>query len=140
MNMHTGRAPEEAPDADLLGYLSGLPAPAATPALWARIDGTQTRRRRRRQLLGAGGAVSAVAVLAMVAVHIGRSAVDAPIVFEANVPLAAPLDVRQIDRQLQAAYDDAADPEQINALWQARALATTPIEQENQRHEALIRL
>ncbi len=124
MNMHSEHD-GQAPSTDALRlHLAGLPEPGSQADLWPRIERTRARRRVGRRI-AAAGALCAVAVAGLFGLRM--TAVNPGLLADAAPP-ATPLvsaDLRMIDHQLQAAYDHAADPEHINALWHARELAAS---------------
>lgn len=128
------------PDGGLRGYLSRLPAPDPTASLWPRIEHTRRWRRRRRRLLGTGTVLGTVALLTALMVREPTPFAVPAVTLEAAPVIEIQADLRDIDHRLQAAYDQNASPEQIDFLWQAREFAATEINQENYRHDALIRL
>jgi cell division protein FtsL len=120
-------------------HLAGLPIPEASTALWSRIERTRQRRRLRRQL-AATGAVAAVAMIAVLKLSMPDPAqVTQATAAMATAPASEP-DLRAIDHQLQSAYDHAADPEQIQALWLAREHATRTAATRSIEDDRIIRL
>lgn len=120
-------------------HLAGLPEPQPAPALWPRIE----RTRRRRQLGRRVATVCGAGVLVLGSVMALRMPTRDPGAFVTAAPSAPThfsANLRAIDHQLQAAYDGAADAEQIKSLWRAREHAANSLDARSIDHDHIIRL
>lgn len=109
--------------------------PTPSPALWTRIEHSHQRRRRQRRLRRAGLGIAALLLLALLPLRPWNAPPDEPVAVEAAAPAPDSEALRRIDRQLQAAYDGGADPEQIATLWRLREqLALTGAEDSHESH------
>jgi hypothetical protein len=108
------------PNASALRDLQDPPLP---PGLWTRLEDRRRLRFARRRM--AGVAAMAIAAVGLFAVLRAPDAEHdrAPQVAgsgDAPTPAAAALQVRAIDRELQAAYQAGAAADEIERLWRAR--------------------
>lgn len=119
-------------------YLESLPLPEASDGLFDRVERTRGRRRLvRRVSIGA----TAILVLGLgVAPFLLTSAPPAPSIAgqQSDGDMQSPqlttrpeeAELRLIDRQLAAAYTDAAPEGHIDTLWQRRRAAILRLEKE----------
>ncbi len=105
-------------------YLRGLPQQLPPPGLGEQIIDRHLARRRLRRWLPVAAAASLL--LSLLVWQIGIS--PAPPADSASPPSAALIDVRSLDRQLQAAYLAGADKDELARLWQARDQAVAELE------------
>ncbi|WP_460812384.1 hypothetical protein [Luteimonas pelagia] len=109
-----------------IARLRDLEAPALPEALWPRVE---ARRRalfaRRRRFAGVAAALLVAGGIGLLA-RLPGNGPDGPGVPTAqrvdSAPLPGPvvLQVRAIDRELQAAYQAGAHAEEIERLWRTR--------------------
>lgn len=138
--------PSEDTQAWLQGQLRGLPSPPAPPAgLWRRVDRSLVRRRRVRRTAAALGLAAALAMLAVLpglqqpapatAPNLVQPAAVAP-----DLLAALHVELRDIDRQLEAAYLGGDERERIARLWQLRQRIEQRLEDPSRAQPQLIHL
>lgn len=136
MNEH---ADADSPEVAVRDYLLQLPQVPEARDLWTRIDASRRRR------LGYRRAAAAMLAVSILAIALGASQ-SCQVAHQPGVLAllpSAPINhnaVQDIDHQLQAAYDRAASSEEIQTLWQARALAIPADETKDNRYEHLLSL
>lgn len=114
------------PDDLLQDHLRQLPDAPLPAGLWQRVNGARGRMRRRR--IGIAATTLAVAAVAALSPLMRSPAPDAPraarpMVATApatQVPAAVEVELRAIDRALQAGYARNAPDDELEPLWAQR--------------------
>ncbi len=124
------RSPPDEFAARLRRELGASALPTPSPALWQRIEHSHRRRRTLRRVRRAGLGIAALLLVAVLPLRWSTPPPAEPVTLEAAAAAPDAEALRRIDRQLQAAYDGGADPEQIATLWRLREqLALTGAEE-----------
>lgn len=107
-----------APGFDLRRYCAALPDPEPSPELYGGIVRARSRARARRNNLVASVALL-VGVSTLLSLSRPPTARNGDVVAREAQPLE--LELRAIDRELQAAYDRGAGDGELARLWAQRS-------------------
>ena len=115
-------------------YLHGLPKVEPDAGLAAQVIESHLRRRRLRR---GALAMAASVVLGAMGWQILRPLPEVPSVAIASPPNSAWVEIRALDRQLQAGYLADMSEAELSRLWQRRKQAVIRIDQQPAAHSEL---